>query len=193
MRTPIKAGSRVRYLKSKDSLIQTGKYTTIKYIDGCIYTVIDDDGGVYMVNKDDVIHSDDYDEWLNDQTNQPKSKTMDALEAMQAMVAGKKVRRINWDNSKYLHIGKENVFIVNQENVPYSFCVTAHYCHEEWEEYVEPVKVWKVGDKLSSSIDGCSYIVLYADEDVIFCKSINGTSYSCFSKKNNIELLTYLG
>jgi hypothetical protein len=117
-----------------------------------------------------------------------KNKAMNTLEAMQALVAGKKVRKNDWIEFHYIHM-VDNV-IVNEYNKPHSFYVNADFTNDVWEEYKEPTWNWKVGDKVSYSNDGgassCEYEVLYVNDDVIFCK---GPSYSYFTKANNIGQL----
>jgi len=94
---------------------------------------------------------------------------MNTLEAMQAMMAGKKVRKIDWNEFSYLHL--KNNIIVNNENDPRSLYVDCDFGKDEWEEYVEPVKVWKVGDQFILRNNNDLHTVLYVDKNVIFAKA----------------------
>lgn len=173
-KSPIKVGSRVRFIKDDPYYsINKGDYANVEDFNkhSNDVSIKDDYGCRITINISSIVHENDYVE---------SDKAMNTLEAMQALVAGKKVRKNDWSKFHYIHM-VDNV-IVNHHNEPL-------FNKGQWEEYKEPDWNWKVGDKfLYSNDDGtCEFEVLYVNDDVIFCK---GPCYSYFTKVNNIGQLT---
>lgn len=189
-KTPIRICSRVRFIKTINSLVRTGKYTTIENVNtpAQYYVVKDDNGVSYNVDFDNVIHQDDYYEWLKNNMN--CIHQMNTSEAMKAMVNGKKMKRCSWEKGEYVYLDVFKTARFSEDNSPFPFYPTDH--NDIWEEYKEEQTwAWKAGDKISYSNDNgvCSteYVVLYVDNDVIFCKS--GYGYGYFSRAGNSGLL----
>lgn len=175
-KTPIEIGSRVRFIKDDPYYsITKGDYANVKGFNkhSNEVSITDDYGCRITTNISSIVHENDYVE---------SDKAMNTLEAMQALVAGKKIRKNYWSEFHYIYA--VNNVIVNEHNKPHSFYINANL-YNDWEEYKEPVWNWKVGDKLLySNIGGsCEYEVLYVNNDAIFCK---GPCYSYFTKANNI-------
>lgn len=99
----------------------------------------------------------------------------DLKEVMQALVLGKKLTKLSWNNkSAHFYLNKDSELIHEIDNFLQFANDNFIYYFSNYPDIVEYIPWFKIGDEFSfKNENDITYKILYIDDDCFFAKSIS--------------------
>lgn len=101
---------------------------------------------------------------------------MNAVEMLNCLLAGKKVRSKEWDVDSFRYIKNNQIFDHTNQQNNFTICYDSEY-----EEYIKPLCVEDFVIGFTFGFNHNSFIVVYVDNNIILAK-YNNNHYETFMK-----------